>query len=54
MLRYGNETKKCISAYNSILYYEYGMPPTCFGQSCGHSQGAALQRIYYKSFWTSL
>jgi len=54
MFRYGNDTNKCTSTYNSILYYEYSRPPTCFSQSCGHTKGGALQRIYYKSFLTSL
>ena len=26
------------------------MPPKCLVQSCGHPQGVALQRIYYKFF----
>ena len=36
--------------FKTILYYKDGMPPTCFGHSCGHPKGDALQRIYYKRF----
>jgi len=24
----------------------HNMPPTCFGHSCGHSQGSALQGVH--------
>jgi hypothetical protein len=27
------------------LYFTHYIPPTCFGHSCGHSQGGALQRM---------
>ena len=37
-------------------YYTHCIPPTCFGHSCGHLQGSALQRTdtsqYYRSSWT--
>jgi len=26
------------------VYYTHCIPPTCFGHSCGHLQGGALQR----------
>jgi len=26
---------------------KHGMPPTCFGHSCDHSQGNTLQSLYY-------
>jgi len=34
------------------LYYSCGKPPTstCFGHSCGHSQGGAIQRIRYSHY----
>jgi hypothetical protein len=37
------------------VYCTHCMPPTCFGHSCGHLQGDALQRIHtskgYRSLW---
>jgi hypothetical protein len=37
------------------VYYTHPIRPTGFGHSCGHFQGAALQRIdaskHYRSFW---
>jgi hypothetical protein len=37
------------------VYYTHCIPSACFGHSCGHFQGAALQRIhtlkYYRSQW---
>jgi len=27
------------------VYYTHRIPSTCFGHSCGHLQGGALQRI---------
>ena len=39
------------SLYYIILYYKDGTLPKCFGHSCGHPKGDALQRIYYNSFW---
>ena len=46
---------KPTSARQSMnVYYTHCIPPTCFGHSCGHLQGGALQRIdtskYYRSF----
>jgi hypothetical protein len=48
---YGNEkrnARKCIK-----VYYTHSIPPTCFGHSCGHLHGDALQTIstskYYRS-----
>jgi len=42
--------------YKSILYYKHSMPPTCYGHSCGHPNGEALQSIdmsrYYEGLWT--
>jgi len=39
--------------YKDILYDKRSIPPTCFGHSCGHLQGGALQTMdtsrYYKS-----
>jgi len=39
-----------------IVFYKHIVAPTCFGQSCCHPQGGALQRMdtsrYYKSLWT--
>jgi len=36
--------------------HTHSIPPTCFGHSCGHPRGSALQRIdtskCYRSFWT--
>ena len=34
--------------YATVSFVFYSMPPTCFGQSCGHLHGDALRRIYYK------
>jgi len=52
-----NVVGKPRSAHTCIKIYMHIMPPTCFGQSCGHPQGDALQRMdtskYCKSFWTS-
>ena len=39
-----------IILYYIILYYIRSLSPTCFGHTCGHSQGGALQRIYYRNF----
>ena len=37
------------------VYYTHSIPTTCFGHSCGHLRGGALQRIhtskYCRSFW---
>ena len=27
------------------------MPPTCFGYTCGHPQGGALQRLYCNIYY---
>jgi hypothetical protein len=27
------------------VHYTHCIPPTCFGHSCGHLQGGALQRL---------
>jgi len=43
MIRYGNETSKCIQTFKSILYYIHSLLPTCFDRSCGHPQGGALE-----------
>ena len=37
------------NAYKPIrVFYKQRVPATCFGQSCGHLQGGALRKIYYK------
>jgi len=50
MPRYVNETNICTSTYNNILYYEYRMRPTCFGQSCGHTKNVHYRRYNTKVF----
>lgn len=46
-------TQKCIK-----VTYKHSMPPTCYGHSCGHPKGEALQRIdmsrYYEGLWTKV
>jgi hypothetical protein len=36
------------------VYYKHSIPPTCFGHSCGHPKGDALQKMdtsrYCKKF----
>jgi len=45
------KTSKCTQVYESI--YKHSISPACFGRSCGHPQGNALEDRYieyYKSF----
>jgi hypothetical protein len=39
--------RKCIK-----VYYTHHTPPTCFGHSCGHPQGGALQRIAASKYYS--
>ena len=42
---------KPIIAYKRLrLSYIHSMSATCFGRTCDHPQGGALQRIYLKTF----
>ena len=41
---------KCVRVPYIVLYYIHNIPPTCFGQTCGHPQGGAVKRMYYESF----
>ena len=38
----------------SQLYYVHSKAATCFGRTCVHPQGDTLQRLYYKTLWTSV
>jgi len=40
------ESYKRLRVSYIMLHYKHSMPTTCFGHSCGHLQGSALQRIY--------
>ena len=40
--------------YKSILYYKHSMPPTCYGHSCGHPNGEALQSIDMSRYYEGL
>jgi hypothetical protein len=48
MIAKPRNARKCMK-----VYYKHIIPPTCFGHSCGHPEGGALQRMdtsrYYKS-----
>jgi hypothetical protein len=35
------------------VYYTHCIPPTCFGHSCVHLQGGALQKIYISKYYRS-
>ena len=42
---------KTKNAHKNIkVYYIHRIPPTCFGQSCGHLQGGALQSIHKSKY----
>jgi hypothetical protein len=39
-------------AYKHLrVSYIHGMSPTCFGYTCGHPQGGALQKTYHKNLF---
>jgi hypothetical protein len=36
------------------VIYNHSMPPTCYGQSCGHPKGEELQRIDISRYYEGL
>ena len=38
-------TPKLINVQKGILVYKHRIPSTCFGHSCDHTEGGALQRF---------
>jgi hypothetical protein len=47
--------KKTTNAHKCMkVYFTHRIPPTCFGQSCGHLEGSALRRIDTRKYYRSI